>query len=194
MTAISYLSFYILRLARLKEKFEGLGAGINYTVLFENNIDYDPSFINAALDNFLLSDFSPCIRTGIDSVEIAEKLYRMPILCAGGNFRPSPIGTKPDIGACENLLGSLLLNENELTNIEVFFLSQNYPNPFNRTTSIQYSVSSRQFVTLKVYDVLGNEIETIVNEEKLEGVYELKWSATQLPSGIYLYQLKAEIL
>ena len=66
-----------------------------------------------------------------------------------------------------------------------FLLSQNYPNPFNPTTNnIQYAVSSRQFVTLKVFDVLGNEIETLVNEEKPVGTYEVnvecrataKWS------------------
>lgn len=48
-----------------------------------------------------------------------------------------------------------------------------------------------QFVTLKVYDVLGNEIATLVNEEKLAGKYEVKFNAANLPSGIYLYQLKS---
>jgi hypothetical protein len=72
-----------------------------------------------------------------------------------------------------------------------FSLSQNYPNPFNPSTSIQYAVSSRQFVTLKVYDVLGNEIATLVNEEKPAGEYEVEFDAIDLPSGIYFYQLKA---
>ncbi|OGU82671.1 MAG: hypothetical protein A2W11_03200 [Ignavibacteria bacterium RBG_16_35_7] len=72
-----------------------------------------------------------------------------------------------------------------------FYLSQNYPNPFNPTTSIQYAVSSRQFVSLKVYDILGNEIETLVNEEKQVGTYELTWNAASLSSGVYFYQLKA---
>ncbi len=81
---------------------------------------------------------------------------------------------------------------------EEFSLSQNYPNPFNPVTSIQYAVSSRQFVTLKVYDVLGNEIATLVNEEKQPGTYEVEFDATShsgevrnLTSGIYFYQLKA---
>ena len=72
-----------------------------------------------------------------------------------------------------------------------FLLSQNFPNPFNPSTSIQYSVSSRQFVSLKVFDVLGNEIETLVNEEKQAGTYEVTWYAKALPSGVYFYQLKA---
>jgi hypothetical protein len=76
-----------------------------------------------------------------------------------------------------------------------FALDQNYPNPFNPSTRIQYAIGSRQFVTLKVYDVLGNEIATLVNEEKPAGEYEIEFSASSgirdLVSGIYLYQLKA---
>jgi plastocyanin len=72
-----------------------------------------------------------------------------------------------------------------------FGLDHNYPNPFNPSTSIQYAIASRQFVTLKVYDVLGNEITVLVNEEKPVGTYELKWNAANLPSGIYFYRLQA---
>jgi len=73
-------------------------------------------------------------------------------------------------------------------NIELF---QNYPNPFNPSTSIQYEISSNQFVSLKVYDVLGNEIVTLVNEEKPAGTYEVEFDATELTSGIYFYKLTA---
>ncbi len=81
----------------------------------------------------------------------------------------------------------------------VYALEQNYPNPFNPTTKIRYSLSSKQFVTLKVYDVLGNEIATLVNEEKSAGMYEVEFrsgsasggDAYSLPSGIYFYNLKA---
>ncbi|MCW8811723.1 MAG: T9SS type A sorting domain-containing protein [Ignavibacteriaceae bacterium] len=72
-----------------------------------------------------------------------------------------------------------------------FSLLQNYPNPFNPTTSLQYAIGSRQFVTLKVYDLLGREIATLVNEEKPAGEYEVEFNATNLPSGIYFYQLNA---
>ena len=75
--------------------------------------------------------------------------------------------------------------------INNFKLEQNYPNPFNPKTNIQYAISSRQFVSLKIFDVLGNEIATLVNEEKLAGEYEVAFNATGLPSGIYFYQLKA---
>jgi len=69
-------------------------------------------------------------------------------------------------------------------------LGQNYPNPFNPTTSIQYAISSRQFVTLKVYDVLGNEVAILVNEEKQVGSYEIEFDGSVLTSGIYFYKLQ----
>ncbi|MCH7770810.1 MAG: T9SS type A sorting domain-containing protein [Bacteroidetes bacterium] len=80
--------------------------------------------------------------------------------------------------------------ENNLI-VEEFKLFQNYPNPFNPSTRIQYAVSSRQFVSLKVYDVLGNEIAVLVNEEKPAGTYELEWDASRFPSGVYFYQLRS---
>lgn len=77
-----------------------------------------------------------------------------------------------------------------------FKLEQNYPNPFNPSTKIQYAISSRQFVTLKVYDILGNEIATLVNEEKLAGSYEVEFNPSSInhhpSSGVYLCRLKTE--
>jgi len=72
-----------------------------------------------------------------------------------------------------------------------FNLDQNYPNPFNPSTKIKYSVPKSSSVTLKVFDILGNEIETLVNEEKPIGTYEITWYAVNLPSGIYFYKLQA---
>ena len=78
---------------------------------------------------------------------------------------------------------------------QTFSLAQNYPNPFNPNTVISYRLSMTSNVTLKVYDVLGNEIATLVNEEKQPGTYEVEFntfSIKHLPSsGIYFYQLKA---
>jgi hypothetical protein len=80
-----------------------------------------------------------------------------------------------------------------------FSLSQNYPNPFNPTTKIKFTIPQTDspllggarggLVKLKVYDILGNEIATLVNEEKPAGEYEVTLDATGLPSGIYFYQL-----
>ncbi len=67
----------------------------------------------------------------------------------------------------------------------------NYPNPFNPTTKISYSIHEAVFVTLKVYDILGREIVTLVNEARPSGKYEVDFNASQLPSGTYVYRLAA---
>ena len=72
-----------------------------------------------------------------------------------------------------------------------FLLAQNYPNPFNPTTTIKYQIPELSFVTPKIYNVLGREIATLVNQEKPVGEYEVEFNATSLPSGIYFYRLKA---
>ena len=72
-----------------------------------------------------------------------------------------------------------------------FNLEQNYPNPFNPTTSIQYSIASSQFVKLKVFNVLGQEIQTLVNAEKPAGNYQVAFNAADLPSGVYFYRIQA---
>jgi len=72
-----------------------------------------------------------------------------------------------------------------------FVLNQNYPNPFNPSTKIQYSVPQISNVSIKIFDILGNDIETLVNKEKPAGTYELTWNAVNLPGGVYFYQLRA---
>lgn len=86
-------------------------------------------------------------------------------------------------------------------NLNDYSLSQNYPNPFNPTTKIKYVIpladspllggAGGGFVTLKVYDVLGNKVATLVSEYKSAGNYELDFDGGNLPSGIYLYRLTA---
>ncbi|MBT8386042.1 MAG: T9SS type A sorting domain-containing protein [Ignavibacteria bacterium] len=98
----------------------------------------------------------------------------------------------------ENLTGMALLptglssGANETTSLpKEFNLSQNYPNPLNPATIIKYQLPELSFVTLKVYDVLGNEVALLVDEEKPAGSYEINFDGSELTSGIYFYQLKA---
>ena len=70
-----------------------------------------------------------------------------------------------------------------------YVLAQNYPNPFNPSTTISYALPNVGNVTLKVYDVVGREVATILNESLKAGTYEAKFNASKLSSGIYFYQL-----
>jgi len=72
-----------------------------------------------------------------------------------------------------------------------FSLNQNYPNPFNPVTTISFSLPSKSFVSLEVFDLLGREVATIVSEEMSAGAYSRQWNAVNMPSGIYFYRLQA---
>jgi len=88
---------------------------------------------------------------------------------------------------------SYIITEIEQSPLEnkIYYLSNNFPNPFNPTTKIKYSIPKLSFVTLKVFDVLGKEIETLVNKDKHTGNYEVEFNAAHLPSGVYFYKLQA---
>jgi photosystem II stability/assembly factor-like uncharacterized protein len=75
---------------------------------------------------------------------------------------------------------------------EKFSLEQNYPNPFNPVTHLKFGISNLGFVSLKVYNVLGKEVRTLVNENKSPGIYEVEFDGGDLPSGIYLYKLETD--
>jgi hypothetical protein len=99
-------------------------------------------------------------------------------------------GNSGTIGGALWVPGTTSVND-EINIPESFNLYQNFPNPFNPTTTIQYSIPQRSNVTLKVYDVLGNEMATLVNEEKERGMYTINFDALPFATGIYLYRMKA---
>jgi hypothetical protein len=72
-----------------------------------------------------------------------------------------------------------------------FALMQNYPNPFNPSTNLSFVIGNSSFISLKVYDILGNEVATLVNEEKPAGSYEISFDASNLAGGVYFYRLTA---
>jgi hypothetical protein len=72
-----------------------------------------------------------------------------------------------------------------------YSLFQNYPNPFNPSTNIEYSIPSESFVELKVYDILGNEVASLVNEQQQAGVYRADFTGENLPSGMYFARITA---
>jgi photosystem II stability/assembly factor-like uncharacterized protein len=80
---------------------------------------------------------------------------------------------------------------NQKPDIKSFSLAQNYPNPFNPSTKIEYRIPKAGMVSIKVYNILGKEVITLVNEEKPSGQYTLNFNAGNFPSGIYFYTLRA---
>jgi len=98
-------------------------------------------------------------------------------------------GTGTDVRAYSTQPVNVSSNENLLNS---FSLSQNYPNPFNPGTVISYQLSVTGMVSLKVFDIIGNEITTLVNEEKPAGEYEVEFNGSELPSGVYFYTLTIE--
>ena len=103
------------------------------------------------------------------------------------------VGNDGDIVALDGvkLLGGPTDVENNNSVITDYMLYQNYPNPFNPITNIEYAVPKWSKTTLKIYDVLGSEITTLINEEKPVGVYQINWNASSLSSGVYFYSLQA---
>jgi hypothetical protein len=86
---------------------------------------------------------------------------------------------------------SVLPNEETKAYPESFSLYQNYPNPFNPATNINYQIPTSGKVSLKVYDMLGKEVASLVNEFQSEGSYSVKFNASNLPSGMYIYEFRA---
>ena len=138
-----------------------------------------------------------------------DKVYRYdssftnpPEVISSGHTNPADIfyNQLNDVLAVPNFHANIVdfipITHTEVVEVEYppndFRLMQNYPNPFNPATKILYKIPEKSFVTLKIYDVLGNEITTLVNEEKPNGSYEIEFSTiVGYASSIYFYQLKA---
>ncbi len=99
-----------------------------------------------------------------------------------------PQGNGFDIGSYEfNNVTSVKSNLNPNN----YMLYQNFPNPFNPSTDIRFRIAKFGFVTLKIYNILGREVATLVIKELSPGSYNVKWDASKFSSGIYFYQIKA---
>ncbi len=83
------------------------------------------------------------------------------------------------------------VNEEVNTTVNNYSLFQNYPNPFNPSTTIRWQQPEAGVVTLKIYDVLGNEVAMLINEDKPVGEYEIEFNGNNISSGVYFYQIKS---
>jgi hypothetical protein len=96
--------------------------------------------------------------------------------------------TRPNV-CFSNQIISGTGNSNKLVP-ENFYLSQNYPNPFNPTTKIKFGLAKNSFVSLKIFDILGREIKSLVNTQMTAGEYIVDFNGSELPSGAYFYRLE----
>ncbi len=148
----------------------------------EGNIDIEPLFVGGNPFDYNLTDSSPCINAGT------------PFLVWEGdtliNLDPSEyIGEAPDMGALESDV--LISMDGEDIFPTKFSLGQNYPNPFNPVTNIEFSIPTKSHVSLIIYNVLGEEVKTLVSGERNAGKYNLKFDASSLSSGVYIYRIKS---
>lgn len=153
----------------------------------EGNISTDPLFANSL---FQLSDASPCLGAGIDTFRLGSMQCFSPSFCIYGRSRPLPLGTMPDMGACEHDQSLSIVNSVNYNTPKGYSLKPSYPNPFNPSTTIEFSIPRNELVTLKIYNLLGQEIATLVSEKLDAGDHKYSWNAGSLAGGVYLYELK----
>jgi hypothetical protein len=152
------------------------------------NIDADPQFVFPRLDSLNMN--SPCINAGVDSALVTGLWYYTPETDYHGHPRPQPVGSMPDIGAEESPYPDALFERPQGVPKE-FALYQNYPNPFNPTSSIKFDLPRTSQVSIKIYNILGEEVTSLVSGRLVAGSYVYEWDASGIASGVYLYRIEA---
>ncbi len=133
------------------------------------------------------ADISEVTSGGPFSIPAGKSIDIAFVLTAGNNVEE----LRTNVKNAREMYNNLLANNNGGEEIPLKYnLSQNYPNPFNPGTKIDYEIPEGGQVTIKVYDILGNLVKTLINENKEPGIYHVKFNADGLASGIYIYQLK----
>lgn len=151
---------------------------------YEVQIALDSSFSNVVLDSKSISDTSLGLKAFFNTVLNPNTKYFWRVKASSSN------GISQFSNIWFFIVGTITsVNSPGLP--KTYSLSQNYPNPFNPTTVINYSLPKRSFVTLTIYDDLGREVQTLVNNEQNAGNYSINFNASSLPSGAYFYRLSA---
>ena len=175
-------------------------------------MQFDGMLLNNSSDDALTIDGNPDWKAhawGNDFIEIGESMRAVKMYYMNKDGR-SVFNVGDVIGVCgmtetpiddwgvdittrgEFTIGSAVgVSDNKPAMVEKFSLANNYPNPFNPSTKIQYSLPTNEFVSLKVYDIIGREVATLVNQQQSAGVYDVNFNASNLTSGIYFYKIDA---
>ncbi len=179
--------------------FNSGNANVKYSLIYngstqsyfgEGCIDADPNFRDTLNNDFHLS-FTSC-GNSVNSVAIdagdPNTLYNdYTLTCEHG------LGThRADMGYYGGIHADGIIGVEEENNTQIpteYVLEQNYPNPFNPSTTISFRLPEQSQVVLKIYDALGREVTTLVNDDLKAGIYNVQWTATDFASGIYFYKL-----
>ncbi len=153
------------------------------------NFSEDPQFVDTS--NFRLAMSSPCLEKGIDSIQIGGKWIVAPLFDLDNNPRPFPTGTKPDLGVFESI-PTVGFNELSLLNRPLIYLKQNIPNPFQQSTWISWQQLNTAHVSLEVFNMQGQKINTLINRMFSPGSYQIIFEGWKIPSGLYYYVLSTK--
>ena len=154
----------------------------------EGNINFDPLFANVAEGDFSLTEASPCVDRGISFYVIdGDTIIDLPDSAYNS--------TAPDLGAIESEFVAALGDQTVLPT--EFALHQNYPNPFNPLTTICYQIPHASEVRIVIYDILGRQVITLVDEQQQAGFKAVTWDSSNkagqnVSAGMYFYRLEAE--
>lgn len=161
---------YLFVSVGFKKGEDGIGAGVLAINTPADN--YTPVTIPVTYINEEIPDL------GVILIQVTDQ-----------NLSPAASGSYAEI---DDLSFSILTDVNdESAGVNDFSLEQNFPNPFNPSTRINYQIANDNFVTLKVYDIIGNELAALVNNQQPAGKYSVDFNSANLPSGVYLYRLQA---
>ena len=163
----------------------------SYSAAYANTVDGVAGAFGAVVPNILPSGIRRIERRSLTTGKVVGAATDADGVWPSGKSTVNPsTGTTPIVLAGSDVTFTTL-SLNDLTETpKNFDLLQNYPNPFNPTTTIRFEIREAGFVSLKVYDLLGEEIATLRSEQQSPGVYSVVYDASELSNGMYWYQLK----
>lgn len=168
--------------------FNALWGGTGYNTLADYKAAVSPNEQNTVFQNVNFVSITDLHLTGISVGDVNLKGIQIPGISTDfdNQLRNS---IAPYKGADE---GNIPLKTGEITTSPMsYYLFQNYPNPFNPVTNIEFQIANSELVEIKVYDITGKEVESLINEYKQPGTYQIIFNANNLASGIYFYRLTA---
>ena len=165
---------------------------VSTLVYGEGNMDNDPLFVDTNQADFHLMVNSPAIGAGKDSIEVEGIWIISPPFDIEENPRPSPVGSKPDLGAFEELyvwpVGIAEHRRDQPGEFEI----RVYPNPFRFNATFEFNLTEQSQVTLEIFSLLGKQVDLVKFKNLEPGFHSLNWSPDRLADQIYLYRIRRE--